>query len=137
MKRILLISLAAFLTFSFLNAQDAEKKDIESKAAKVEKSRGEDPNIKTDRPADDTPVPKPDESTRGGYCKVVVDNWSGYAVDIYVDGEYAGTVGAWGDGYTWAIEGKTKLYGRSTGGTLTWGPVYVDCYYQHTWKLTE
>ena len=62
---------------------------------------------------------------------------AGFAVDIYVDGEYAGTVGAWGDGYTWAIEGKTKLYGKSTGGTLTWGPVYVDCYYEHRWKLTE
>ena len=116
--------------------QEPEAKTIESKSMKVEATRGEDPNIKADRPTIDNPVPKP-EIARGEYCKVIVDNWTGYAIDIYVDGEYAGTVGAWGDGYTWAIEGQTELYGKSTGGTLAWGPVDVDCYYEHTWKLTE
>lgn len=142
MKKLILISLVALFTVSICSLQaqepDKEKKVQESKPEKVDKARGEDPNITKDKPTTDEPAPKPEESaSRGDYCKVIVDNWSGYAVDIYVDGEYAGTVAAWGDGYTWAVEGKTKLYGRSTGGTLTWGPVYVDCYYEHTWKLTE
>ncbi|MBN2521108.1 MAG: hypothetical protein JXB17_11415 [Bacteroidales bacterium] len=136
MKKLLLIGLVALFTASLI-AQEPEAKTVESKSGTIEKSRGEDPNIVSERPTTDEPAPQPDEATRGSYCKVIVDNWTGYAIDVYVDGEYAGTVGSWSDGYTWAIEGKTKLYGRSTGGTLTWGPVYVDCYYSHTWKLTQ
>jgi Ni/Co efflux regulator RcnB len=138
MKKLVLIVLAIFIVASVSQLSAQEKKVIEQKAAKVEKSRGEDPNITNPRPtSDDNPVPKPNEATRGSYCKVIIDNWTGYAIDIYVDGSYAGTVGAWGNGYTWAIEGKTKLYGVSTGGSMYWGPTYVDCYSEYTWKLVN
>ena len=138
MKKLIPIVLAALVlaVFSPTKVSAQEKKTVEAKAVKVDKSRGVDDNIKTPRPTVDTPAPKPDQS-RGGTCKVIVDNWTGFAIDIYVDGEYAGTVGSWSDGYTYAIEGKVKLYGASSGGGYTWGPTYVDCVYEHTWKLTN
>lgn len=137
MKKVLLVLVASFLIagLSFAQEDGKEKKVIETKATKVESTRGANPNIVTARPAVDNPAPKPDESTRGDYCIVYVDNYSGYAIDIYVDGDYAGTVGAYGEGYTWAISGETKLYGLSTGGTVEWGPQYVDCNTEYTMTL--
>ncbi len=143
MKKIAVLLLFVFTGFLFnsVNAQDTKKeaKVVEVKSAKIEASRGASPHIKTPKPTTDKVAPKPkkDEGTRGDYCKVIVDNWTGYAIDIYVDGEWEGSVAAWSDGYTWAIEGKTQLYGESVGGTQYWGPTYVDCYYEHTWKLTD
>jgi hypothetical protein len=135
MKRVLLISLVALFTIS-VYGQTKEVKVIESKSTKIEKTRGTNPNVIKERPTTDEPAPKPEKS-RGGECKVIVDNWTGYAIDIYVDGEYAGTVAAWSDGYTYAVEGKVKLYGKSTGSSHEWGLVYVDCYYEHKWKLKQ
>lgn len=137
-----MIVMFSFSLMSTSIAQEAEKetKVIEAKAEKVEKTRGPSPYIKTPKPTSDevvAPKPEEDKKARADYCKVIVDNWTGYAIDIYVDGDYAGTVAAWSDGYTWAIEGKTQLYAETTGGSLYFGPVYVDCYYEHTWKLTN
>lgn len=142
MKKItlmLVVVFAAFL-FSSVNAQEKETKVVEVSKAKVEASRGTSPHITTPKPVnDEVVVPKPAESdkARADYCKVIVDNWSGYAIDIYVDGDYSGTVAAWSDGYTWAISGRTKLYAQSTGGSMYWGPTYIDCIYDYTWKLTD
>ena len=140
MKKLLLISLVALFAISTtsVNAQDTgkEKKVIETKATKVESTRGEDPNITADRPTVDEAAPQPDEATRGDWCKVFVDNWTGYDIDIYVDGDYAGTIGSWAKEYTWAIAGETKIYGKSTGGSYSWGPFYFDCLSEYTWKFT-
>lgn len=124
--------------FSTINAQDSKKKSktIEVVSMDIEATRGASTHIKTPKPTEDVVAPKP-EASRGDYCKVIVDNWTGYAIDIYVDGEWEGTVAAWDDGYTWAISGKTQLYGESVGGTKYWGPSYVDCRSEFTWKLTS
>lgn len=138
MKKLITLTLALFLGFAFYtaNAQDAKKKTIEAVGAKVEATRGDNANIVTPKPTTDVVAEKP-EATRGGSCKVIVDNWTGYAIDIYVDGVWEGTVAAWSDGYTWAIPGKTKLYGLSVGGTMEWGPAWVNCKSEYTWKLTN
>mgnify|MGYP003573930785 CR=1 FL=1 len=147
MKKLILLLVVMFSGFLFVSsyAQDIksakkEAKVLEVKGQAAEKTRGVSPYIKTPKPtSDEVVVPKPDkdEKARADYCKVIVDNWTGFAIDVYVDGTYAGTVSAWSDGYTWAIEGKTQLYAESVGGTTYWGPTYVDCYYEHTWKLTN
>jgi hypothetical protein len=121
-----------------LNAQD-KKKVIETKGAKMEQTstRGAgDQHIKGAKPADDKVVVEKPKGTRGEYCKVIIDNWTGYTVDVYVDGDYSGSCAAWGEGYTYAIPGKTELYAKSVGGTVYWGPVYVDCQYEYTWQLS-
>lgn len=136
MKKLITLALLVLLGFAFTtaNAQDKKSKTIEQMGVKVEATRGGNPNIVTDKPSGDVLQAKP-EATRGDYCKVIVDNWTGYAVDIYVDGDWAGTVAAWSDGYTWAIPGKTRLYGISVGRTVEWGPVEVSCNNSYTWKL--
>jgi len=142
MKKIVFFLATVFFLSStmILTAQtEADKKVIESRGTKVENTRGDNPNILEAKPVNDNVVaPKPEQSAaRTDYCKVIIDNWSGYAVDIYVDGYYEGTVAAWSEGYTYTVSGQTKLYGLSVGGTLEWGPKWVDCGYSYTWKLTN
>jgi hypothetical protein len=64
-----------------------------------------------------------------------LDNYTGYTIDVYIDGDYKGTLPPWEKQYTWAIAGKTKLYAITVGGTYSWGPYYFDCDYEYTWRL--
>lgn len=122
-----------------VNAQDVNKEtNVQTSIAKkIEKTRGISPYIKSPKPTNDehlTPKPNEKDKSRGNWCKIIIDNWTGYTIDVYADDDYAGTVAAWSDFYTWAIEGKTLLYAESVGGTVYFGPVYVDCNY-FTWRL--
>ena len=135
MPVILFLFIGALLTSLNLSAQ--EKKVIETKGAIYTEIRGGDPNIAVPKPTGDQVTPKPEETaSRTDYCKVYIDNWTGYTIDVYIDGEYAGSVAAWETAYGWAIAGKTKLYAKSIGGTVYWGPVYVDCLSEYTWELS-
>ncbi len=82
-------------------------------------------------------------STRGDvygadYSDVVIDNWTGYYVDIYVNGNYRGTISPYDKKVTWAIPGTNTLYAKATfndGSYLYWGPKMTYTGYQYTWKL--
>lgn len=120
-----------------VNAQNLEKKVIDTKAKKVEITRGEHPFIKVAKATDDknlTTEPT-DELSRTSYCKVWLDNYTAYTIDIYIDGEFAGTLAPWKKQYTWAVAGKTHFYAESIGKTSYWGPYYFDCNYEYTWNL--
>ena len=93
-------------------AQNANKgaKQSKSKVVKVhaEKGRGgaTDDNIKQDRQPNDPSKPAPAPPNKGGErskgqssCMVVIDNRTGFFIDIYVDGTFRGTVDRWGDAY--------------------------------------
>jgi hypothetical protein len=140
MRKLALIAMVAFIGSvvvpSALQAQTKEKKNVEEKAKVYEKTRGADANIKTTKPADDTKAAKV-EKTRGELCYIYVNNYTGYAVDIYIDGDWMGTIAAYATAYTYAYPGTTKAYGKSIGGTMTWGPTYFDCKYDYTWNLWE
>lgn len=119
--------------------QAQEKKVVETKGMAIDVSRGADPNIIEPKPVNDNVVkekPAKEDAARTDYCKVIIDNWTGYTVDVYVDGYYEGSCAAWEEGYTYTVSGKTKLYAVSVGGTVSWGPAYVDCVYEYTWQLT-
>jgi hypothetical protein len=109
---------------------------------KGQRSRGEataDPNIKTARPTNRADAPRPAPEKKGGQapatrgvsvCAVVFDNYTGWPVDTYTDGDYTGTVAAWGDLTAYAIAGGTRLYARVTfvdGSSATWGPRTISC----------
>jgi hypothetical protein len=115
MKKLVIVALVAFLGSmiipSALVAQTKEKKVVETKAAVYEKTRGADENIKTAKPSDDTKANKV-EKTRGELCTIYVYNYTGYTVDIYIDGDWMGTIGAYSTAYTYAYEGETKAYGK-------------------------
>lgn len=141
MKKIAIALAMVFVASIFgaqIQAQTKVLKEVTVKASTYEKSRGADENITKDKPAGDVKANKPAEKERGSLCYVYINNYTPYAVDIYVDGEWMGTISSYSSAYTYAYSGRTKLYGKSVGGTYYWGPSYFDCAGQdHTWNLWE
>ncbi len=138
MKKLVLIILVAFVATAFapVQAQQKAKKEVKTNASVFEKSRGADPNIKMDKPTNDTKAVQPEKS-RGDLCTITVNNYTPYGVDIYVDGDWVGTISAYTKAYTTTYPGTTKIYGKSIGGTFYWGPQTFDCEYSYTWNLWE
>jgi len=105
------------------NAQNAPKKSIDLKSTEIAPSRGANPNIISDRG-------NSDEVSRGSgvyTCWVYFHNYTGYTIDIYVDGYYEGTLGAYADAYITTGDGYTTVYGRSIGQTREWNFSGADC----------
>lgn len=138
MSRIAVVLAAVFLAVAAgapaaAHAAEAAKgKDkIESKSQKA-RGGGKDENIKsTDIPVNDpAQADKPQPEKKRGTCQVHVDNRVNLWVKVYVDGDFRGMVSPYGDGYTLAISGPTRLYARAdfTDGTYSWwGPITTDC----------
>lgn len=157
--RVLTYLAGALLTVSFLvssplAAQEQPSKPAgEKKAAaktssdKSKKSRGggEDSNIKT-KTAENDPSkfndPSPKVKTRGSgpdYCRLHVDSRVNAYVNIFVDGDFRGTVSPGGDVYGYTGNGGTTLYGRADftdGSSYSWGPRVIDCEGAYSWTIT-
>ncbi|MEO5945247.1 MAG: hypothetical protein ABIP79_00410 [Chitinophagaceae bacterium] len=95
------------------------------------------------RPVNSKGKPAMEDKSRGDvygpdYSDVVIDNWTGYYLDIYVNGDYRGTVAPWEKKVTWGIPGTNRLYAKAVfddGSYLYWGPKATYTGYQYTWKL--
>lgn len=89
--------------------------------------------------------PKPEAKTRGDvygadYSDINVVNYTGYSIDIYVNGSYRGTIAAYDKKVTWAVPGNTQLYAKAVfndGSYLYWGPTVTYTGYEYTWSLTN
>ncbi len=137
-----LMLICAFLVCSVTAsvAQDKERKQetIESKRV-TEKSKEVD---KLKKPGNDK-KPKAEPKSRGdvygpNYSDIVVDNYTGWYIDIYVDDEYRGTLAPYDRRVTWAVPGNTKLYGKAVfddGSYYYWGPINPETNYEYTWNL--
>ncbi len=143
MKKQLFI-FAAFLLMGFgfsayaqpsnLKKQEISGKSISTPDAKVNKLK---------RPANIKGKPMAPTSSRGDvygpdYSDVVIDNWTGYYIDIYVNGSFRGTVSPYDKRVTWAIPGTNTLYAKAVfndGSYLYWGPQTTYTGYSYTWKL--
>lgn len=70
------------------------------------------------------PVGKGGRATKGAVAatRVHVDNRSNHPVHVWVDGDFAGSVGAYGDLYVYTGNGNTSLYAECTEGDVSWGP---------------
>lgn len=136
---LLFLVLATVLTGSLTTAygQKTKPKVIELKAQKPT-TRGEDPNIKSDKETNDpnselaAPQQKGGAKTRGGgACQVRFDNRTRWFVKLYVDGTYRGTISPYGDGVAYTGAGPTRVYARAvfdSGDYLYWGPTDYSCY---------
>lgn len=136
---LLFLVLAIVLTGSLTTAygQKTKPKVIELKAQKPT-TRGEDPNIKSDKETNDpnsemaAPQQKGGAKTRGGgACQVRFDNRTRWFVKLYVDGTYRGTISPYGDGVAYTGAGPTRVYARAvfdSGDYLYWGPTDYSCY---------
>jgi hypothetical protein len=133
MKKIIFLALLAFLTaqVGFGQTGIAQKKQIikEVTGVKVEKARGENPNIKTGVPTIDKPVEK-----QRGSCSIYFDNYTGYVINVYVDGYFKGTVDAFGGGWVNVGSGYTTIYCITVGGTYEWKDA-GNCEGEYRFKL--
>jgi hypothetical protein len=147
--------LAASLCFSVpLPGQNTASTPKKASAAKVsaDKSKksqggGEDANIKNksfrndpsnaDKVAPNKSGVKP-LGTGPWACTVHVDSRVRLYINIFIDGNYAGTVGPGGDLYFVTGNGASVLYGRADftdGSYYYWGPREFDCESTYTWRL--
>ena len=140
MKTLVIFAMAAFLGFIATPyttlAQVKEKKVVETKSSNYQETRSANENVTLDKPSDDTKAPKIEKS-QNDLCQINIFNYTGYAIDIYIDGEWRGTIRAYATAVTFGIPGKVKVYGWSVGHTKEWGPLYVDCTIDYSWNLYE
>ena len=93
MKKLLMICLSVLFVTAATNTFAQKNSVVKAPTMmKVDKSRGgENPNIVSPRPTTDNPDTNPPKSrggdaSRGDYCDIKFENWTGYYIDIYVDG---------------------------------------------------
>jgi hypothetical protein len=141
MKKLFLAAalVAAVLVTVSAHAADAKKggKKVDLKA-QTARGDAQDPNIKSGPPkANSANAPLPAES-RGG-CTVHIDNRTGWYIQVYLDGDYRGVVGPFGDAYGAVISGPTNIYARAEfddNSVRTWGPQNVFCPDQGNYTLS-
>jgi hypothetical protein len=129
-KSILGIFAAACMLLAFSttsNAQKSIKRDV--KASVVESNRGSNPNIKSQAPTSDT-----EEAKSRGTCSIYFSNYTGYYINIYVDGYYRGQLAPWGGGTVNVGDGYTSIYCLSAGGTREWSDA-GNCSGSYTFRL--
>ena len=117
-------------------------------AAKPLKAGEKDANVKNPDAKNDKNSAADAPPNKGGKargqgpwgCRIVVDNWTAYVVKTFVDGDFVGTVGRFGDGGMNIGNGATLLYARAEfddGTSWTWGPTAVECPAggRYIWKI--
>jgi hypothetical protein len=130
-KTMLGIFAAGCMLLAFSSTTYAQKKVAKTVTAKtVSASRGVNPNIKSDAPTTDVAEGK----ARGAACSIYFSNYTGYYVNIYVDGYYRGQLSPWGGGTVVVADGYTSIYCITAGKTLEWSDA-GNCVGQYTFKL--
>ena len=130
MKKLLLLTAIFAFGVTATQAQDKPNKEKTVNSKEVSKTRGANPNIKSAKPTTDTPEADPSKSrgSGSGTCQVYFNNHTGYVVDVYVDGNFKGTLAAYGSGNVYVGSGYTTVYCISAGGTREWSDK-GDCSY--------
>lgn len=121
MKKYLVMICLTVFAVTFASAQGAKKPMIvqDAKQQKADaKSRGA--MIKKDKPTTDVVTPASTARGTGDYCTITFDNYTGYWVNIYVDGNYKGDVEPYGVGDVTVYGGYTTYYCVTAGGTYYW-----------------
>ncbi len=91
--------------------------------------------------ADDAAIAPQDKggpATRAAGCRIVVDNWTPWKIQIYVNGVHSGMVWGWGDASGRFKGNQHVLYGLARftdGSTRSWGPRPISCAGKFTWRL--
>jgi hypothetical protein len=66
-----------------------------------------------------------------------VNNFTLFAVSIYVDDVYLGTMQPFTKDAVHISYGYHKLFGKAIGTSLVWGPTYITDTESYKWNLTE
>ncbi len=126
----ILATICMLLAFSF-SGQAQKKISRTVKAKLVTTGQGVNPNIKSEAPENDV---EETESRGGGSCNIRFANYTGYYVNIYVDGYYRGQLSPRGGGTVVVAEGYTTIYCITAGKTLEWTDAGT-CKNVYTFKL--
>lgn len=83
----------------------------------------------------------PDVASRGEmpaakYCKVYIDNWTGWYVDIYIDNKFVCSLAPWGFKCALKVSGKYRLTAKAMPQNIAWEHDF-DCEYEYIWKLSS
>lgn len=107
---VALVVLSASLSFG-----QTKQAPVSVTGKKVEATRGAS---KYERPTTDVVAPQPDNSR--GSCCLNFDNYTGYYVDVWVDGTYRGRVSPYDYDGLCVGDGYTTWYAETAGGTYYW-----------------
>jgi hypothetical protein len=122
-KKIIGILAAGCMLLAFSTTASAQKKiTVKVESQKVDATRGSNPNIKSEAPTTDAP-----ESKSRGTCMIDFTNYTGYYINVYVDGYYKGQLSPYGKGTVYVGDGYTTIYGLSAGGTVEWPTKGGNC----------
>lgn len=160
MKKTLLVALSlvlAMFALSFVQPSVAygQEKDVkppkadkykQSKSVAVSgekkeagsKSGTSDSNIKQEYAENDPDTPMTVPSSKGGggskgaggNCKIMLDNWTNYAVNIYINGVYKGILYGGNESTLYYTPGSVTIYAKapfSDGSYYYWGPTSYTC----------
>ncbi len=114
-----------------INFSNAQTKGVDVIGQKVEASRGA---VKHERPTEDVVAPK--DTTRGPVCCLGFDNYTGYYIDVWVDGTYRGRVTPYEYDDLCVTGGITSWYAETAGGSYYWNGS-GDCQGSFNIKLKE
>ncbi|MDX5321501.1 MAG: hypothetical protein LPK45_10260 [Bacteroidota bacterium] len=107
---------------------------VELKSSELTPSRGDNPNIKGQKPTEDVLPEK--KATRGSYtCDLKLENWSDYCIDVYVDGYYKCTLSSKSYMYVVADLGYSSIYAESCGKTRYWSKQGISCDDRYTYRF--
>ncbi len=118
---IFAISTLALTTYGQTDEKKIQKR-VDSKA--YQKSRGADKNIKTGAPTVDKAVIKNREQS--SLCTIFFDSYVAYYVEVYVDGNYKGTMSPYGALTVRVVDVYTTIYCVTSGRTRYWSDT-GDC----------
>jgi len=146
MKKILMPIVVAVIAFLATPINSISQKATKKVAKTIEAKASDKPNevvAALNKPGNikDKPVEKSRGDVYGSNLSdIVVDNYTGYYIDIYVDGSYRGTLAPWDKKVTWAIPGSTTLYAKAVfddGSYKYWGPTTAQTGYEYKWNLRK
>ena len=123
------LMLLAFTTESTAQAQKKVSRTVKAKT--VEASRGANANIKSEAPTSDEPVA---QARGAAACSIYFSNYTGFYVNVYVDGYYKGQLAPWGGGTVVVADGYTSIYCITAGKTLEWSDA-GNCFGSYTFRL--
>jgi hypothetical protein len=130
------------------SAAAGKKETVVTKAES--KAAGSDSNIKSDSDKNNPSAKTTAPAGKGGArkrgagpnpCGLHIDNRTPWLMRVYVDGNYRGTVSAYGDLVGLTGDGPTSLYAAAPfddGSVKTWGPRVFNCSAGdvYTWQVT-
>lgn len=117
MRKLLFIATAVLgLTLASYSEASAQKAPTKKVKVIAKESGGEDLQLPTEDKARD-------KNTKRGSCYVWFDNYTGYYVDIWVEGYYQGRLAPYATSVridVWTPGDWTKWTAKTAGGTYYW-----------------